>query len=128
MLMLWMCCRSFAQEEKNELRRAQINAIMSLATLFVTPSLQSRFANDVPASPWLSGGFGYGLYEGSSVLQKGVTNTEIHRNVETKQVGHGIDVRTRLKLLFPIGLRGEGRNYYTLKTPASVFDSAQRAA
>jgi len=27
------------------------------------------------------------------------------------------DVRTRLKLLFPIGLRGEGRDYYTLKTP-----------
>ena len=40
---------------------------------------------------------------------------EIHRNVETKQVG--IDVRTRLKLLFPIGLRGEGRDYFTLKTP-----------
>ncbi len=96
---------------------AQINAITSLATLFVTPSLRVRFASHAPASRWLSGGFGYGLYEGSSVLQKGVTNTEIHRNVETKQVGGGIDVRTRLKLLFPIDLRGAGRDYYTLKTP-----------
>jgi len=172
MLILWVCCLSFAQEEKNELglllgaevvpkprplsnqklsvgksiaysvdyaRRlssgntalllefpfaaapshkadsAQLNAITSLATLFLTPSLRVRFASHAPASPWLFGGFGYGLYEGSSVLQKGVTNMEIHRNVETKQVG--IDVRTRLKLLFPIGLRGEGRDYYTLKTP-----------
>src|SRR6266481_6279550 len=111
MLMLWMCCRSFAQEEKNELslrlgaevipqattssnqrlsfggsiaysvdyarRRsrgntalllefafaaapshkvesAQINAITSLATLFVTPSLRVRFASHAPvAIRWL---------------------------------------------------------------------------
>jgi hypothetical protein len=50
-------------------------------------------------------------------LQYGVTNTEIHRNVGTAQFGGGIDVRTRLKLLFPIGLSGEVRDYYTLKTP-----------
>src|SRR5258708_330857 len=160
MLMLWMCCLSFAQEEKNELalllgaevipqpttssnqklsfgrsiaysvdyaRRlsrgntalllefpfaaaprhkvesAQINAITSLATLFVTPSLRVRFASHAPASRWLSGGFRYGRYEGSSVVQKGVTNTEIHRK--------GSDVRTRLKLLFSICLRGDGRHY-----------------
>ena len=158
MLMLWMCCLSFAQEEKNELglllgaefipraattsnqklncgrsvtysvdyaRRlssgstalllefpfaagpshrvesAQRNAITSLATLFVTPSLRARFLNHAPASPWLSGGFGYGLYEGSSVLQNGAANAEIHRSVATAQFGGGIDVRTRLKLLFP---------------------------
>jgi len=152
MLMLWMCCLSFAQEEKNELglllgaevipqattssnqklsfgrsiaysvdyaRRlsrgntalllefpfaaapshkvesAQINAITSLATLFVTPWLRVRFASHAPASPWLSGGFRYGRYEGSSLLQKGGTNTEIHRNVGTAQVGGGIDVRSR---------------------------------
>jgi hypothetical protein len=85
--------------------------------LFVTPSLRVPFASHAPASPWLSGGFGYGLYEGSSVLQKGVTNTEIHRNVGTGQFGGGIDVRAQLNLLFPIGLRGEVRDYYTLKTP-----------
>ena len=42
---------------------------------------------------------------------------EIHRNVGTAQIGGGMDVRTRLKLLFPIGLRGEVRDYYTLKRP-----------
>ena len=174
-LMLWVCCLSFAQEEKNEMglllgaefipeattsssqklsfgrsiaysvdyaRRlssgntalflefpfaaapshkvesAQLNAITSLATLFVTPSLRARFVSHAPASPWLSGGFGYGLYEGSSVLQNGLANTEIHRNVATAQFGGGIDVRTRLKLLFPIGLRGEVRDFYTLETPS----------
>jgi len=171
--MLWICCLSFAQEEKNELglllgaefipratttsnqklgfgrsiaysvdyaRRlssgntalllefpfaaapshkvesAQINATTSLATLFVTPSLRARFLNHAAASPWLSGGFGYGLYEGSSVLQNGVANAEIRRSVATAQFGGGIDVRTRLKLLFPIGFRGEVRDFYTLNT------------
>jgi hypothetical protein len=119
-LMLWVCCLSVAQEEKNEMglllgaefipeattpsnqnlsfgrsiaysvdyaRRlssgntalflefpfavapshkvesAQLNAITSLATLFVTPSLRTQFVCHAPGSPWLSGGFGYGLYE-----------------------------------------------------------------
>src|SRR6266404_1336836 len=34
---------------------AQLNAITSLATLFLTPSLRVRFASHAPASPWLSG-------------------------------------------------------------------------
>jgi hypothetical protein len=115
MLMMWMCCLSFAQEEKNELglllgaefipraattsnqklsvgrsvaysvdyaRRlssgntalllefpfaagpshrvesAQLNAITSLATLFVTPSLRAQFVSRAGASPWLSAGLG----------------------------------------------------------------------
>jgi hypothetical protein len=63
-------------------------------------------------------GLGYGLYEGSSVLQNGVANTEIHRNVARAQFGGGIDGRTRLKLLFPIGCRGEFRDFYTLGNPS----------
>ena len=71
-----------------------------------------------PASPWPFGGFGYRLYEGISVLQNGSANAEIHRSVATAQFGGGIDVRTRLKLLFPIGFRGEVRDFYTLNTPS----------
>jgi len=97
---------------------AQLDAITSLATLFVTPSLRAQFVSHAPASPWLSGGFGYGLYEGSRVLQNGVVNTQIHRSVATAQFGGGIDVRTRLKVLFPIGFRGEFRDFYTLGTPS----------
>ncbi len=50
-------------------------------------------------------------------MQNGVANTQIHQSVATVQFGGGIDVRTRLKLLFPIGLRGEVRDFYTLGTP-----------
>jgi hypothetical protein len=39
------------------------------------------------------------------VWQNGVTNTEIHRNVATAQFGGRMDVRTRVKLLFQIGLQ-----------------------
>ena len=65
----------FAAAPSHKVDSAQINATTSLATLFVTPSLRARFLNHVPASPWLSGRFGYGLYEGSRVLQNRVVNT-----------------------------------------------------
>ena len=107
----------FAAAPSHKGEGTQLNAITSLATLFVTPSLRFRFASHAPASPWLSGGFGYGLYEGSRTFQNGVSNRQVHRNVTTAQFGGGIDVRTLLKLLFPIGLRGEVRDYYTLKSP-----------
>jgi hypothetical protein len=37
--------------------------------------------------------------------------------VAIAQFGGGIDVRTRLKLLFPVGFRGEFRDFYTLGNP-----------
>jgi len=58
------------------------------------------------------------MYEGSSVLQNGVANTEIHRNLAIAQFDGAIDVHTQLKLLFPIGLRGEFRDFYTLGNPS----------
>lgn len=42
----------------------------------------------------------------------------------TAQFGRGIDVRTQLKLLFPIGFRGESRDFDTLGKPASAFRSS----
>jgi hypothetical protein len=90
----------------------------------VTPSLRARFVSRTPASQCLSAGLGYGLYEASSVLQKGVANTEIHRNVATAKFGGGIDVSTPLKLLFPIGFRGESRDFCTLGNPSFGVPSA----
>jgi hypothetical protein len=37
---------------------------------------------------------------------------EVHPNVATAQFSRGIDVRTQLKLLFPIGFRGEFPDLY----------------
>jgi hypothetical protein len=57
----------FAAAPSLKVDSTQQNAIASLATLFVTPSLRVRFAGQVLVSPWLSGGFGYGHYEGSRI-------------------------------------------------------------
>jgi len=45
----------FAAAPSHKVESAQLNAITSLATLFLTPSLRVRFASHAPASPWLSG-------------------------------------------------------------------------
>jgi hypothetical protein len=107
----------FAAGPSHRVETAQRNAITSLATLFVTPSFRARFLNHAPAS-LPPGGFGYRLYEGSSVLQNGAANAEIHRRVATAQFGGGIDIRRRLKLLFPIGFKGGVGDFYTLNTPS----------
>jgi len=103
MLMLWMCCLSFAQEEKNEL--GLLLGAEFIPRAATTSNQKLNFGRSVTYSVdyarRLSSGFGYGLYEGSSVLQNGAANAEIHRSVATAQFGGGIDVRTRLKLLFP---------------------------
>jgi len=112
------CSWSFRSLQSHGVESAQLNAITSLATLFVTPSLRAQFVSRAPASSWLSAGLGYRLYEGSSALQNAVDNTEIYRNVATAQFGRGIDVRTRVKLLFPIGFRGEFRDFYTSGNPS----------
>ena len=115
----------FAAGPRHRVESAQLNAITSLATLSVTPPLRAQFVSYAPVSPWLSAGLGYGLYEGSSVLQNAVANAEIHRNVATAQFGGGID-DARIKLLFPIGFRGEFRDFYTLGNPC--FGSALKTA
>ena len=56
-------------------------------------------------------------------FKNGVANAEMDRTVATAQFGGGIDVRTRLKLLLPIGVRGEFRNFSTLENPVSAFRS-----
>jgi hypothetical protein len=43
---------------------------------------------------------------------------EVHRNVARGQFGEGIDVRARVKLLFPISLRYEFRDFCTLGNPS----------
>jgi len=39
-------------------------------------------------------------------------------NVATAQFGGGIDAHTPLTLLFPIGFKGEFRDFYTLGNPS----------
>lgn len=89
----------------------------SNATFYVTPS--ARLAVDIkgPVTPWLSTGFGYGLFETSDSLGGGAGNPTIHTHTGVAQFGGGVDIATPLRVLFPIGLRGEFRDFYALSQP-----------
>jgi hypothetical protein len=93
---------------------SQPGTATSLATLYVVPSLRVQAFANRRFSPWLSGGFGFGWLETSSLLNNGVPNPEINRYTGTAQFGGGVDIRTPLQLVFPISLRAELRDYYTV--------------
>jgi len=86
---------------------------VSLATFYITPSLRVNFKRQSRISPWVSFGGGYGLYEGSEKLANGVTNPDRFTSTGTLQWGGGVDVKTPLKVVFPIHLRLEARDFYT---------------
>jgi hypothetical protein len=86
----------------------------SLATLYITPALRVNFARASAISPWFSFGGGYGLYEGSELLSNGAQNPDRFASVGTLQWGGGVDVRTPVKVIFPINLRLEVRDFDTL--------------
>jgi hypothetical protein len=90
--------------------------ITNLATLFITPSIRTKLLPRGPVSPWLSGGFGYGLLEGDKKLPGGALNPVRHTQAGTLQFGGGVDIRTPVHILAPIALRFEVRDFYMLKT------------
>jgi hypothetical protein len=93
---------------------------VSLATFYVTPSLRVNFAAQRKFSPWLSFGGGYALFEGSERLRNGQDNPDRFTNTGALQFGGGVDIRTPLKVLKPIGLRAELRDFYSLDTPRFI--------
>ncbi len=107
----------FAAAPRHDITAAQTAAIQNIATLYETPSLRVRFANRSRISPWISGGFGYGLYEGSQLLRSGARNPSVFRHSGTVQFGGGVDLRTPLRILFPVSFRAEVRDFYTLDGP-----------
>jgi hypothetical protein len=107
----------FAAAPRHDIQNNQTGVIANLATLYVTPSLRLQFASHSALYPWVSGGFGYGEYEGSQRLQGGATNPDRRQSVGTAQFGAGVDIRTPIHLLLPIGLRAEVRDYYSISAP-----------
>jgi hypothetical protein len=116
----------FVAVPNHDVRTNDPNFITALATLYVTPSLRANFAHDAMISPWLSAGFGYGLYEASKLFADGSPNTRRDVHSGTAQFGGGVDVRTGISILVPISLRGEVRDFYTLRSPP--FGSPVRGA
>jgi hypothetical protein len=108
----------FAAAPRHDISTRNFGSIRNLATLYVTPSLRVQFEGRSRLSPWISAGFGYGLYEGSMLLFGGSKNPRRYTSSSTAQFGAGVDLRTGLKIIFPIRLRGEVRDFYTVSSPA----------
>ncbi|HEY4045260.1 MAG TPA: hypothetical protein VGM27_00215 [Acidobacteriaceae bacterium] len=108
----------FAASPSHSVTTANAGRISSLASLYVTPSLRLKFLSGKRVSPWFSAGFGYGLYQGSAFFNNGTKNTNVFRNTAAAQFGGGVDFQTPLRILFPISLRAEIRDFHTLDTPS----------
>ena len=107
----------FVAEPANSVQSVNPQSIVSLATIFVVPSVRVNFASGAGISPWLSGGFGYGIREGSEFFGTGQRNGSRYQSTGAAEFGAGVDVRTPIKVLFPISLRGEVRDYYSVSNP-----------
>ena len=71
-------------------------------------------------SLWFSAGAGYALFDESANRIDGTHNTTRGTNGGAVQFGGGVDFRTPIKLLFPIGLRAEVWDLYTTKPDYNV--------
>ena len=107
----------FVASPSHSVRSFAQSTPVSLATLYVAPGLRLAGSPDNPLSPWLSFGGGYGLYESSEKLGNGLPNPDRFRSTGTLPFGGGVDFKTPLHFLYPIGLRAEVRDFYTLDTP-----------
>ena len=87
------------------------------ASLFIVPSLRLKLKQHSRISPWFSVGGGYANFDVSKIVVNGAPNTG-RRGTDNRgaaQFGAGLDIRTPVKILFPIGLRAEVRDIYSGK-------------
>ncbi len=84
-------------------------------SFFITPAIRARFFPSSWVSLWLSVGGGYALFEESAERMDGTHNTTRGTSGGAAQFGGGVDVRTPIQFVFPIGVRVEMRDLYTSK-------------
>ncbi len=89
-------------------------------SFFVTPALRVEFAPRATLSPWVSVGGGYALFDESAKRMDGSHNITRGTSGGALQFGGGIDIRTPIKVVLPIGLRLEARDFYTQKPDYNV--------
>ena len=116
----------FVAEPSNSVQSSDGQSIVSLATIFVVPSLRVEFAPNAVISPWVSGGFGYGISEGSEFFGNELRNSSCYLSTGAAQFGAGVDVRTPIRVWFPISLRAEVRDYCAATNPG--FGTAVRGS
>ena len=93
-------------------------------SFFVTPALRAKLAPSAHVSPWFSAGGGYALFGESANRIDGTHNTTRGTSGGAVEFGAGVDIRTPIKVLFPIGLRAEVRDLYTSKPNYNVSTGA----
>ena len=84
-------------------------------SFFITPGLRVKLAPNGRVSPWFSAGGGYALFDESAERTDGAHNTTRGTSGGAVQFGGGVDFRTPIKVLLPIGFRLEVRDLYTSK-------------
>ncbi|MFB3813511.1 MAG: hypothetical protein ACE14L_05315 [Terriglobales bacterium] len=87
--------------------------IEAYASLFVTPGVRVKFAPEGKLSPWLAAGGGYGNFEEGSRNQAGGAIASHNTHTGVLQFGGGVDVNTGVRLLVPLSLRAEVRDFYS---------------
>jgi hypothetical protein len=89
-------------------------------SFFVAPGLRLKLVPDARISPWLSAGGGYALFDESAERVDGTLNLTRGTSGCAVQFGGGIDMKTPIKVLVPIGVRLEARDFYTSKPTYNV--------
>ena len=85
------------------------------AFIFITPGVRLKFRASSAVAPWFSVGAGYATFQESAERQDGSPNPGVTTNKAAVQFGGGVDFRTPIKILFPIALRAEVRDFYAGK-------------
>jgi len=118
----------FVAEPSNKVQSADLNSIVSLATIFVVPSLRVKFASNAGISPWFSGGFGYGIWEGSEFFGNSTRNNSRYQSTGAVQFGAGLDVRTPIRVFRDQPARGSSRLLFGQQSHVWNAGSRRRAA
>ena len=86
------------------------------ASLYITPGLRLKFRPNSGISPWLSVGGGYARFSEAESLLNGAANPgATGTNKGAVQFGGGLDFKTPVRILLPIGLRIEFRDFFSGK-------------
>jgi hypothetical protein len=89
-------------------------------SFFVTPALRLKIFPRRRLSPWFSAGGGYALFDESAQRIDGVHNSTRGTSGGAAEFGGGVDLRTPIKFLVPLGLRLEVRDLYTSKPTYNI--------
>ena len=104
----------FVALPSQDVQSASPSSPRNYASLFVTPGFRLTFAPDARVSPWASVGGGYARFAESTTLVTGAPNSfKAGTNKGALQYGGGADFKTPLRILLPLAVRLEARDFYS---------------